>query len=142
MFRSILKSKILVTPFKFLLSPSICQLRFWHSMVNYSTVTFWILLFNWQTQKSLIWTNNKLFWLRYVVMQSNKLLCSSYSAIYQVAFRQLFLDVFGHLHMRPGMTPTAGDDPHGRGWPPFYHKFHGNMKYIRSKATGQQKKIQ
>ena len=32
-------------------------------------------------------------------MQSNKLLSCSYSAIYQVAFRQLFSDVFGRLGM-------------------------------------------
>ena len=63
---------------------------------------------------SRIYINYVDFWLRYVVMQSNKLVCSccSYSAIYQVAFRQLFSDVFGRF--------WAGADPHGRGRPPFY----------------------
>ena len=57
-------------------------------------------------------------------MQSNKLLCCcSYSAIYQVAFRQLFPDVFGRFHTpthEAGLTYPFRGSQASQDSPPFW----------------------
>ena len=48
------------------------------------------------------------------IIQSNKSLCSCCSAVYQVAFRLLFLtfsDIFAYLHIRPGSLTQPGLTP-------------------------------